>query len=184
VEDTAGRRRRRAGLRNSPDGLGPRDIEHIGSAHDDVELELLKAVARQRLAAGQGELDLGLDVAEAARRGVGCGPLPIMFSRIGHLLDSLERAYRVLGFAEAAGGKITFRERSGAAGFDQGGADDDHPSMALSVKATNATDTADDDGASTHCEDSDYTAFGLSIWTSHHCETVTTKGTGTVLYEF
>ena len=35
------------------------DIEHIGSAHDDVELELLKAVARQRLAAGQGELDLG-----------------------------------------------------------------------------------------------------------------------------
>jgi hypothetical protein len=40
---------------------GSRDIEHIGSAHDDVELELLKTVARQRLAAGQGELDLGLD---------------------------------------------------------------------------------------------------------------------------
>ncbi len=32
---------------------GSRDIEHIGSAHDDVELELLKA------AAGQGVLDLG-----------------------------------------------------------------------------------------------------------------------------
>jgi hypothetical protein len=29
---------------------GSRDIEHLGSAHDDVELELLKAVARQRLA--------------------------------------------------------------------------------------------------------------------------------------
>jgi hypothetical protein len=38
---------------------GSRDIEHIGSAHDDAELEILKAVARQRLAAGQGELDLG-----------------------------------------------------------------------------------------------------------------------------
>ena len=38
---------------------GSREIEHIGSAHDDVELELLKAVARQRLGAGQGELDLG-----------------------------------------------------------------------------------------------------------------------------
>ena len=37
---------------------GSRDIEHIGSAHDDVELELLKAVARQRLAAGQGVLEL------------------------------------------------------------------------------------------------------------------------------
>jgi hypothetical protein len=31
---------------------GSRDIEHIGSARDDVELELLKVVARQRLAAG------------------------------------------------------------------------------------------------------------------------------------
>jgi hypothetical protein len=30
---------------------GSRDIEHFGSAHDDVELELLKAAARQRLAA-------------------------------------------------------------------------------------------------------------------------------------
>lgn len=38
---------------------GSRQIEHIGSAHDDVEVELLKAVARQRLAAGQGLLNLG-----------------------------------------------------------------------------------------------------------------------------
>src|SRR5262249_42098598 len=48
---------------------GSRDIEHIGSAHDDVDLVLLlKTVAGQRLAAGQGELDLGLD---APRRRVG-----------------------------------------------------------------------------------------------------------------
>src|SRR3954470_4833638 len=40
---------------------GSRDIEHIGSGHGDVEVELRKAVARQRLAAGQDELDLGLD---------------------------------------------------------------------------------------------------------------------------
>lgn len=32
---------------------GSRDIEHIGSAHDDAELAALKAAARQRLAAGQ-----------------------------------------------------------------------------------------------------------------------------------
>jgi hypothetical protein len=38
---------------------GSRDIEHIGSAHDDGELELPKAVARQRLAAGQGVLGFG-----------------------------------------------------------------------------------------------------------------------------
>ena len=41
---------------------GSRDIEHLGSAHSGAEVELLKAAARQRLAAGQGELGLGLAV--------------------------------------------------------------------------------------------------------------------------
>jgi Transposase DDE domain len=72
---------------------GSRDIEHIGSAHDDAQLELLKAAARQRLAAGQGELDLGLDVGAD-----GGGPLPITSSRMGHLWDALAWAYQVLGF--------------------------------------------------------------------------------------
>jgi hypothetical protein len=40
---------------------GSRQIEHLGSAHDDAEVEALKAAARQRLAEGQGALDLGLD---------------------------------------------------------------------------------------------------------------------------
>ena len=88
---------------------GSRDIEHIGSAHDDGELELLKAVARQRLAAGQGEPDLGLERTEPARRGKGGGPLPITSSRMGCLVDALEHAYRVLGFGEAAGGDEVFR---------------------------------------------------------------------------
>ena len=48
---------------------GSRDIEHIGSAHGEKELEILKAAVRQRLAAGQGQLELGLD--DAAGRGVG-----------------------------------------------------------------------------------------------------------------
>ncbi len=75
---------------------GSRDIEHIGSARDDAGLELLKAVARQRLAAGQGELDLGLDTAAPG------GPLPVTSSRMGCLLDALEHAYQVLGFDRAA----------------------------------------------------------------------------------
>ena len=33
---------------------GSRSIEHVGSAHDESELEALKAAARQRLAEGQG----------------------------------------------------------------------------------------------------------------------------------
>jgi hypothetical protein len=75
---------------------GSRDIEHIGSPHDDAGLELLKAAAR--LAAGQGELDLGLDIAAAD------GPLPVTASRMGCLLDALKHADRVLGFDDAAGG--------------------------------------------------------------------------------
>jgi Transposase DDE domain len=82
---------------------GSRDIEHIGSAHDDAELELLKAAARQRLAAGQGELDLGLDAAAAG------AALPVTSSRMGCLLDALSRAYDVLGFETAASGDEVFR---------------------------------------------------------------------------
>jgi len=62
---------------------GSREVEHLGSAHDDAELEALKAAARQRIAAGQ--LDLG-------QGGPGpSGPLPITSSRMGHLADALER---------------------------------------------------------------------------------------------
>jgi hypothetical protein len=84
---------------------GSRDIEHIGSAHDDVELELLKTVARQRLAAGQGELDLGLDAPPETG-----GPLPITASRMGHLWQALSTAYDTLGFDHACGGDEVFRQ--------------------------------------------------------------------------
>jgi hypothetical protein len=81
---------------------GSREIEHFGSAHDDAELEALKAAASQRIAAGQMELDLGLAAA-------GGSPLPITSSRMGHLLAALERGYRVLGLEEAAGRDEVFR---------------------------------------------------------------------------
>jgi hypothetical protein len=81
---------------------GARDIEHLGSAHDEAELEVLKAAAGQRIAAGQGELDLGLEPADG-------GPLPITSSRMGHLADAIEHVYRVLGFEDAAGRDEMFR---------------------------------------------------------------------------
>jgi hypothetical protein len=83
---------------------GSREIEHLGSAHSGAEVELLKAAARQRLAAGQGELDLGVDTAAPG------GPLPIVASRMGCLLDALRHAYRVLGFEEASGGDEVFAQ--------------------------------------------------------------------------
>ncbi len=80
-------------------------MEHVGSAHDDAELELLKAAARQRISAGQGELELpGLEEPAAG------GPLPIRSSRMGHLVDALCAAYRALGFEDAAGGDEVFKQ--------------------------------------------------------------------------
>jgi hypothetical protein len=81
---------------------GSREIERLRSAHDGAELEALKAAALQRIVAGQLELGLGLEPA-------GGGPLPITSSPMGHLLDALEHAYRVLGLEDAAGGDEVFR---------------------------------------------------------------------------
>lgn len=86
---------------------GARQIEHIGSAHDEVELELLRAVARQRLAAGQDELELGL---QSATPGTPGAPLPITSSRMAHLWDALCQVYDWLGFDVAAGGDAVFRD--------------------------------------------------------------------------
>jgi Transposase DDE domain len=82
---------------------GSRDIEHLGSAHDEAELAALKAAAQQRLAQGQAELDLGLDVP------VGSGPLEIVSSRMAHLWEALCRAYDTLGFTAATDGDELFR---------------------------------------------------------------------------
>ena len=73
-----------------------RSIEHLGSAHDGGAL---KAAARQRLAAGQGELDLGPPAGASPG-----GPLELASSRMGHLWDALCRAYYVLGFGRATRG--------------------------------------------------------------------------------
>jgi hypothetical protein len=85
---------------------GARRMEHVGSAHDERELEALKAAAAQRLAGGQQVLELDAGEAPVAVP----GPLPIVASRMGHLWDALCRAYQLLGFDEATGGDPVFRE--------------------------------------------------------------------------
>jgi len=90
---------------------GSRQIEHIGSAHDDGELEALLVAARDRLAAGQQTLDLGLD--QGASRPPS-GPLPILGSQAVHLWDALLRAYGALGFDRVAGADEVFRQLVGA----------------------------------------------------------------------
>jgi hypothetical protein len=73
---------------------GSRDIEHIGSAHTAEDVEVLKAVARQRLHANQDSLDFGDGRPRAAA-------LPILSTRSQHLWDALQVGYRVLGFEGA-----------------------------------------------------------------------------------
>ena len=65
-------------------------IEHIGSAHDDARLAVLTEVARQRLHAGQDELDFGLAVPAGGAR------IVAMDSRV--LWDLLAGAYSRVGF--------------------------------------------------------------------------------------
>ncbi len=77
---------------------GSRQIEHLGSAGSEAEVELLKAAGRQKLLAGQGELDLGIHTPPEAG-----GPLHITSSQMGHLWDSLSAAYDTLGFDTAVG---------------------------------------------------------------------------------
>src|SRR6476620_2384392 len=84
--------------------MGSRSIEHIGSAHDDVELAALKTAAAERLAGGQTELDLGLS------GGAEPGTLPIMSSQMTRLWEALWAAYRVLGFESATKSDNVFRD--------------------------------------------------------------------------
>jgi len=87
---------------------GVRDIEHLGSAHDGQAVEALKAVARQRLAGGQGELELGL--AAGTGGAGGSGPLQITSSRMAPLWEALCAAYDHLGLDVATGGEEVFRQ--------------------------------------------------------------------------
>jgi hypothetical protein len=75
---------------------GSRDIEHIGSAHTAEEVEVLKAVARQRLHADQDSFDFG-------DGRPGGATLPIRSTCCQHLWDALCRAFRMVGFDAAAG---------------------------------------------------------------------------------
>jgi hypothetical protein len=83
---------------------GSRSIEHLGSAHDDVELAALRAAAAERLAAGQTELDLGIS------GHLEPGTLPILSSQMTALWETLCVAYRALGFESATKSDNVFRD--------------------------------------------------------------------------
>ena len=83
---------------------GSRDIEHLGSAHTDAVVELLKAVGAQRIAAGQDQLPLDLAAPQEP------AALEITSSRMGRLLDAIAAVYRQLGLDKACGKDAVFEQ--------------------------------------------------------------------------
>ena len=83
---------------------GSRDIEHVGSAHSPAEVEVLKAAAVQRIAAGQDPLPLDQPAA-------GGGPgIQVVGMRMGLLLDAIACVYRRMGLDQAAGDDAVFEQ--------------------------------------------------------------------------
>ena len=83
---------------------GSREIEHLGSAHTAAEVEVLKAVAAQRIAAGQDELPLDVAATQEPMA------LEIASSRMGRLLDVIAAVYRQLGFDQTCGKDAVFEQ--------------------------------------------------------------------------
>jgi hypothetical protein len=83
---------------------GSREIEHLGSAHTAAEVEVLKAVAAQRIAAGQDELPLDVAATQEPMA------LEITSSRMGRLLDAIAAVYRQLGFDQTCGKDAVFEQ--------------------------------------------------------------------------
>ena len=81
---------------------GSREIEHIGSAHTPGDVEVLKAVARQRLHTNQDTLDFGDGRPEGEA-------LPITSTQSKQLWDALCLVYDRLGFDAVCSGDEVFR---------------------------------------------------------------------------
>lgn len=78
-----------------------RNVEHVGSAHDGVELAVLVHVAQERLLAGQQVLDLGLDAVTdpEAPAGASLGGQAVVTGTASQVLwQVLTDAYARLGF--------------------------------------------------------------------------------------
>lgn len=82
---------------------GRAEVEHIGSAHTEAQLELLTAVAQQRIHAGQDELDLGLAAVDQTS-------VEVIGTRMGRLLDAIGAVYRQLGLDTVLGADHVFEQ--------------------------------------------------------------------------
>ena len=73
-------------------------LDHVGSAHSDEELFLLKAQAQALIDGDQQVLPLGGDCLGGRGRGLPGEPLPVIAERAGYLVDAIASVYADLGF--------------------------------------------------------------------------------------
>ena len=82
-------------------------LDHIGSAHTDADLELLKAKARRIIDDAYPSLDFNtLPIPEAT--GSADKPLAVASQRAGVLLDAITADYQHIGLDKATGGDTVF----------------------------------------------------------------------------
>ena len=87
-----------------------RIVEHLGSAHDETELEVLLEAGRQKIAAWQGQGLLDLESLEPAPGRTGLVGATVEAKRSGLLWDVLHGAYTRLGLRNATGGDRAFEQ--------------------------------------------------------------------------
>ena len=87
-----------------------RIVEHLGSAHNKIELAALLEVGRQKIAAWQGQGLLDLESLEPAAGRIGLASTTVEARRSGLLWDVLHGAYNCLGLGDATGGDRAFEQ--------------------------------------------------------------------------
>ena len=87
-----------------------RIVEHLGSAHNKIELAALLEVGRQKIAAWQGQGLLGLESLEPAAGRTGLASTTVESRRSGLLWDVVHGAYTRLELGDATGGDRAFEQ--------------------------------------------------------------------------
>ena len=87
-----------------------RIVEHLGSAHDETELEVLLEAGRQKIAAWQGQGLLDLESLEPAPGRTSLARTTVESKHSRLLWEVLHGAYQRLGLGEAVGGDRAFEQ--------------------------------------------------------------------------
>ena len=94
----------------SKSGGARRIVEHLGSAHDETELEALLEAGRQKITAGQGQGLLDLESLEPAPGHTNLARTTVESKHSRLLWEVLHGAYQRLGLGEAVGGDRAFEQ--------------------------------------------------------------------------